>query len=93
MIVITSKRAEDEMEAIGDWIAIDNPSRAISYVAELRAACHAIGDYPELYSLAIGRGTLRKKPFSPYLIFYRVRRRDVFIVSVRHGRRDNSRLR
>ncbi len=30
--------AEKDLEEIGDYIAIDNPRRAISFIAELRGA-------------------------------------------------------
>jgi toxin ParE1/3/4 len=36
MIVVISDAAEAELEAIGDWIAEANPTRALSFVMELR---------------------------------------------------------
>jgi len=35
MIVVISNAAEVEPEAIGDWIAQWNPTRALSFVMEL----------------------------------------------------------
>jgi plasmid stabilization system protein ParE len=37
MIVHPSAEAEQDIEAIGDYIAADHPARAISFVSELRA--------------------------------------------------------
>jgi toxin ParE1/3/4 len=37
MRVVISPLAERDLEAIGDYIAEDNPARALSFVAELRA--------------------------------------------------------
>ena len=39
MPVIITPLAERGLESIGDYIAEDNPVRAISFVAELRAQC------------------------------------------------------
>jgi toxin ParE1/3/4 len=89
LIVVFSRRADAELEQIGDWIARDNPLRAITFVEELREACVELGDNPQLYPLMSDSGTLRKRPFQPYLILYRVRRKDVLIVSIWHSARDN----
>jgi len=35
MIVVISDTAEAELEAIGDWIAEANPTRALSFVMEM----------------------------------------------------------
>jgi len=88
-----SSRARSDLVAIGNWIARDDRSMANKFVDKLIDACEEIGTRPNLYSLVHGRRTLRKRLYRGYLIFYRVRRRDVFIVSVRHGARDNSALR
>lgn len=34
--------AEQDLEAIADYIAADNPTRALSFVRELRAQCQRI---------------------------------------------------
>ena len=44
MIVVISDAAEAELEAIGDWIAEANPTRARSFVMELRRRCEALSD-------------------------------------------------
>ena len=36
MLCIFTARAEDDLENIADYIAIDNPARAISFVQEIR---------------------------------------------------------
>ena len=42
MRVTVSPLAERDLETIGDYIAEDNPARALSFVAELRAQCTKI---------------------------------------------------
>ena len=92
MIVVFSQRADADLEAIGDWIARDNPGRAISFVAELRCACEELGANPRMYPFLPGSRTLRKRTFEQYLILYRVHAK-VFIVSIWHGARDRRRFR
>ena len=41
MIVVISDTVEVELEAIGHWIAEANPTRALSFVLELRRRCEA----------------------------------------------------
>jgi toxin ParE1/3/4 len=43
-----SPRAEADLEDIGDYIARDNPARAISFLEELRSHC----DYAGIVSCA-----------------------------------------
>jgi toxin ParE1/3/4 len=41
--LVFSPRAEADLEEIGDYIARDNPARAISFLDELRAHCGDAG--------------------------------------------------
>lgn len=43
--------AEPDLEAIGDYIAADNPSRAASFVRELCSQCQRIAANPPRYRL------------------------------------------
>ncbi|MFL5069704.1 MAG: type II toxin-antitoxin system RelE/ParE family toxin, partial [Xanthobacteraceae bacterium] len=42
MNVVITDPAADDLETIGDWIAKDNPVRALTFVRELRVACDAL---------------------------------------------------
>jgi toxin ParE1/3/4 len=94
MKLIVSAQAEAELEAIGDFVAANNPTRAISFVHELRAAAKAIADMPRAYPLipryeALG---IRRKPYRDYLILYRVEGDRLIILHIVHGSRDLERL-
>jgi len=39
-----SRRAEADIEEVGDYIARDNPARAVTFIAELRARCRIMRD-------------------------------------------------
>lgn len=43
--------AEQDLEAIGDYIAADNLNRAVSFIRELRTQCQRIAANPAGYRL------------------------------------------
>ena len=51
MRVRLSSEARQDLLAIGDYIARDNPPRAQSFVAELAAKCASLGEMPKAYPL------------------------------------------
>jgi toxin ParE1/3/4 len=78
-----------DLEAIGDYIANDNPKRALSFLHELRDRCRAIVRYPRAAPLRPELGTdMRMVVFRDYLIFYRHSPGRVVIERVLHGARD-----
>jgi plasmid stabilization system protein ParE len=88
--VFFTEPAAEDLEAIGDWIAKDNPERAASFVREMRQSCVDVGRWPLAHAIVAHRQAdgLRRKLYGNYLIFYRVQRDTVEIVRVLHGARD-----
>ena len=86
---VFSRKAEADLEAIGDHIARDNPRRALSFVRELRERCRDIIQYPKAAPLRLdlGRG-VRMVVFRDDLIFYRHSNRGVIIERILHAARD-----
>ena len=78
------------MEEIGDYIARDNPARAVEFVEALEARCHAIAATPAAFPLRddIAEG-IRMAVHRRYLIFFRVQPNGPFvrIERVLHGAR------
>jgi len=74
---------------IGDFIALDNPARALSFVVEIEATMATIAERPESFpsrdELIAG---LRNARHGRYLIFFLVTAGEVQIVRVLHGARD-----
>jgi toxin ParE1/3/4 len=69
MDCIFTTRAEDDLENIADYIAVDNPKRAVSFVQEIRNRCQRIANAPQGYALAPEYGkNIRKVPYGNYLI-------------------------
>jgi toxin ParE1/3/4 len=73
--LVFSPRAEADLEQIGDYLARDNPARAISFLEELRAHCD---------DLATG---LRMAVHGRYLILFRANPDEVRIERILHGAR------
>lgn len=88
-------RAKQDLEDIGDYIAADNPERARSFVAEIRARCESLGNAPLGYAARPELGdNLRACPHSRYVIFYRTPAapEPVLIVRILHSARDLGRV-
>jgi toxin ParE1/3/4 len=83
-----SGAAEADLEAIGDWIAMDNPRRAISFIQELATSCKQIGQFPERFARVAGLTNIRKRVHGNYIICYSVNDKYVDILHVFHGSLD-----
>ncbi len=88
MKCVFSTLAELDLEEIGDYIARDNPRRALSFIGEVRERCHNIVAFPEAASLheEFGAG-IRVIPFGRYLIFYTIHTYTVRIERILSGSR------
>ena len=81
--------ALSDLEEIGDYIAADNPLRAVSFVAELRAHCERLLLSPQMHTVRRSLpGNVRIAPHGRYLIVYREINEAVEIVRIFHGSRD-----
>ena len=90
MRVELSRRASRDLEEIADYIAIDNPRRAASFVNELTAKAAAIGLHPytgPLLRLRVTNG-IRQRTHGNYSILYRVETRRVLILHILHAARN-----
>lgn len=90
MIVRLSAEAEQDLERIADYIALDNPVRAVSFLQELRGKCLALADMPERFPLVprYEASGVRRRSHGNYLIFYRVEPEKVVVIHILHGAQD-----
>lgn len=90
MIARISAEAERDLEALGDFIAKDNPERAISFLRELRRKCLALAEFPERFPLVPRYSSLgiRRRMHGNYLIFYRIISQTLVVLHVLHGAQD-----
>jgi toxin ParE1/3/4 len=89
MRLVITPLAEQDLEAIADYIAADNPGRAVTFVRELRAQCQRIALNPPGYRLRpeLGDG-IRSCAYGNYVIFFVARPDEATIVRILHGARD-----
>lgn len=94
MIVVLTDEAESDLERIGDWIAADNPSRAITFVQLLREKCLTLADAPLGYTLVrrYEPSGVRRRPFRDYLIFYRINGNTIEVLHVLHAAQDYTKI-
>ena len=90
MIVVLTAEAESDLEAIGDYIAQDNPARALTFIRDLREQCATLADFPNRFPLvpSYERMGVRRRVFGNYAIFYRTEVPRVVVLHVLHGARD-----
>jgi toxin ParE1/3/4 len=74
VIVRLTPDAEADLEAIGDYIARDNPRRAMTFIAELRDKCNGLAEMALAFPLVprYERYGVRHRVHGNYQIFYRV---------------------
>lgn len=71
MRVDYSLGVESDLEEIADYIAADNPRRAVSFIREIRAEIDRIGQGPTLYQLRPDIGAdARLAVFGRYVILF-----------------------
>ncbi|ATQ42578.1 type II toxin-antitoxin system RelE/ParE family toxin [Caulobacter mirabilis] len=84
--VVWARRARDDLKRIRAFIAKDNPLAADRLARLIQDATETLADHAERDAQA--RGSLRKlTTVRPYLIFYRVRETEVYIVHIRQAAR------
>jgi toxin ParE1/3/4 len=88
--VLFTAPAEADLDAIGEWIAEDDPSRALTFQIELRDRCLSLRDKPNRFPVVrrVAGHVFRKLVHRDYLVFYRVLDDRVEIVHILHGARD-----
>ncbi|MCC5621135.1 type II toxin-antitoxin system RelE/ParE family toxin [Nostoc sp. CHAB 5715] len=89
MKLVFSPKAVNDLEEIGDYIARDNPERALSFIAEIEERCRKLLVTPEAFP---SRDNLlpgaRMVSYGRYLIFFRLVNGTVRVERIIHGARD-----
>jgi toxin ParE1/3/4 len=94
MKVKIADQAKADLSRIGDWIAQENPARAISFVDEILLECLSLGSFPQKYVVykSTDVGMVRRKPYGNYLIFYAIVLDTIIVTRILHGAQDYSDL-
>ena len=81
--------AEADLEEIGDYIALDNPRRAVSFIREIREHCEKIADGPLHYVARPELGPkLRSCAHGNYVIFFEPFEEGALILRILQGARN-----
>jgi toxin ParE1/3/4 len=90
MNVEFSAEAEADLEAIADYIARDNPVRALSFVREIIERCTSLAEMPEAFPVVprYQHHGIRRRVHGRYLIFYRIEVDRITILHVLNGAMD-----
>ncbi len=87
LVILPAARAD--LIEIGDFIAQDNPGRALSFLAEIEAKMRQAADRPESFPVRDDvREGLRSARHGRYLIFFLEAGAEIQVVRVLHGARD-----
>lgn len=88
MRVVWTRPAARDLEAIGDFVAKDNPAAAATLVARLMDAARRLADHPESGRAGRVAGTRELVVAgTPFVVPYRVREGRVEVLAVFHGAR------
>lgn len=91
LLILPAARAD--LIKIGDFIAQDNPSRALSFLAEIEIKMRQAAERPESFPARHEvREGLRSARHGRYLIFFLEADEEVQVVRVLHGAKDLSQV-
>lgn len=89
MQIAASGFVEADLDAIAEYIACDNPNRAVTFLEEIRAEIRTIARNPRLYRLRPEIGEdVRMGVVGNYAILFRIAGRGIRIERVVYGGRD-----
>lgn len=89
MRLLFTPLAKEDLESIADYIAADNPRRALTFVMALRQQCERIALNPPGYRLRPELGVgIRSCAYGHYVIFFETSSSDLTVVRILHGARD-----
>ncbi len=86
--VVLTPEAKRDLVGIADYIAADNPRRAVTFVEELEERCKALAKAPHAPRRCpqLG-GDAHALPYRNYLILYRNLPTEISIARILHGAR------
>lgn len=94
MKVRLSAEARQDLLAIADYIARDNPTRALSFVLELTQSCASLADMPRANAVVARYEShgIRRRVHGNYSVFYRIENEHIAVIRILHGARDHEAL-
>jgi toxin ParE1/3/4 len=89
MKVVWSPLALESVEEIADYIARDDVEAARIFLIDIFAAVGRLRNFPQSGRAVpeVNRPDIREIIFRKYRVIYRVARQQVWVLTVRHGKR------
>ncbi len=84
MAVKWLKAALQNLEDIADYIALDNPARAVTFIHEIREKTSLLPDFASVGRPGRVAGTRELVVHKNYLVIYRMKNGSIEILRVRH---------
>ena len=84
MAVKWLKIALHNLGSIADYIALDNPKRAITFIQELREKTNLLPEFPSVGRAGRVAGTRELVVHKNYIVTYRMKGESIEILRVRH---------
>jgi toxin ParE1/3/4 len=84
MAVKWLKPALRNLEGIANYIALDNPERAVTFVQEIREKTNFLPDFPSVGRPGRVPGTRELVVHKNYVVIYRMKSGAIEILRVRH---------
>jgi len=84
MQIVKSRRFDDELEAILDFIAQDNLSQALTFYHELILKIESIVDFPKKYrrSKMSNDDDVREMVFKGYVVVYKIYNDKIIVIGI-----------
>ncbi len=88
MKIIWSRLAVDRVAEIANYIAKDKPTAAEKWVNKLFAKAESLASFPKSGRIVpeINRDQYREIIYGNYRIVYRIEKKQISILTVRHGK-------
>lgn len=91
--VLITEEAERDLQAIGEFIAVDNPIAAYEMLHRLRRKIESLSDFPKRHRIREDlEGERRVMVVGNYLVVYRVADNTVYVQHITEGSRDLGQL-
>ncbi len=82
MEIVWSPQSIEDIEHIGDFIAKDNPQKAVTFVDELIDSVERLRKFPESGKFVEENPIFRQVIHQRYRLIYQVRSNKIFIITV-----------
>ncbi len=82
MEIIWSPQSLEDLEIIGDYIALDDPLRAITFIDEIIKSVERLMEFPESGNFVEDNPIFRQIIYQGYRLIYQYRNKQILIITI-----------